>query len=182
MNAGRRRTKIVCTIGPASASAEVVGALVDAGMDAGRLNFSHGTHEQHAERALLVREAQASSRSPARPDRRPAGAEAPARGSSSSPRTLATGEDVTITGDERADDGELPVAPAALFEALQPGHEVLIDDGLVRLRVLDVQTRRAACTVVAGGEVAAHKGVNLPGIPLPNPSLTDKDRGTSSSH
>jgi pyruvate kinase len=175
VNAGRRRTKIVCTIGPASASAEVVRALVDAGMDAGRLNFSHGTHEQHAERARLVREAQ---RRVGRPLALIADLQGPKLrlGELSSPRTLATGEEVTITGDERADDGELPVAPAALFEALQPGHEVLIDDGLVRLRVLDVQTRRAACTVVAGGEVAAHKGVNLPGIPLPIPSLTDKDR------
>jgi pyruvate kinase len=134
VNAGRRRTKIVCTIGPASSTVEVVSALVDAGTDAARLNFSHGTHAEHAERARLVRETQARV---GRPLALIADLQGPKLrlGELHWPVTLAAGQRVTIAGESVAADGELPVAPAVLFDALEPGHEVLIDDGLVRLRV-----------------------------------------------
>jgi pyruvate kinase len=175
VNAGRRRTKIVCTIGPASSSERVVGALVEAGMDAARLNFSHGTHEEHAERARLVRETQARV---SRPLALIADLQGPKLrlGELHWPLTLAAGQRVTIAGEAVAVDGELPVAPPVLFDVLEPGHDVLIDDGLVRLRVEEVGSGKALCAVVVGGEVAAHKGVNLPGVPLPVPSLTEKDR------
>src|SRR4029079_12675199 len=70
---------------------------------------------------------------------------------------------------------DLPVAPAVIGDVLAPGNDVLIDDGLVRLRVEEVDSGRARCTVVVGGTVNSHKGVNLPGVPLPIPSLTPKD-------
>src|SRR5439155_23173367 len=85
------------------------------------------------------------------------------------------GQDVVVTGDGAAGGGELPVHPAVIGEVLKPGNDVLIDDGLVRLRVEDVERGRARCTVLVGGPVTAHKGVNLPGVPLPIPSLTKKD-------
>jgi pyruvate kinase len=176
VNVGRRRTKIVCTIGPASSSPEVVGALVDAGMDAARLNFSHGTRDEHAERARIVRETQGRV---GRPLALIADLQGPKLrlGDLHWPVTLAAGQEVTIAGEGEASDGELPVAPPVLFDALLPGHDVLIDDGLVRLRVVDVAAGRAVCSVIVGGEVTAHKGVNLPGVSLPVPSLTEKDRG-----
>ena len=75
-----------------------------------------------------------------------------------------------------AGDGDLPVSPPVLPQVLRPGHDVLIDDGRVRLRVDGVEGGRVASTVVIGGVVEAHKGVNVPGVPIPVPSLTEKDR------
>jgi len=85
------------------------------------------------------------------------------------------GEDVLVVGEQQAVDSELPIAPAVIGEVLRPGHDILIDDGLVRLTVTEVEHGRAMCRVVVGGEVKSHKGVNLPGVPIPIPSLTKKD-------
>jgi len=81
----------------------------------------------------------------------------------------------TCTTTASANSGELTIAPAAVGEMLEPGHEVLIDDGLVRLRVDTMVDGCADCTVVVGGRITSHKGVNLPGVPIPIPSLTEKD-------
>jgi pyruvate kinase len=172
--ADRRRTKIVATLGPASSTREVIRSLIDAGMDAARLNLSHGTHDDHTERARLVRELQEEV---ARPLALMADLQGPKLriGEIDGPRVLLQGDEVIVVGEEQASDGELPVAPAVIGDVLRPGHDVLIDDGLVRLSVEDVESGRARCRVVVGGEVKAHKGVNLPGVPIPIPSLTPKD-------
>jgi pyruvate kinase len=170
-----RRTKIVATIGPASSSPERVRELVESGMDAARLNFSHGSKDDHAERAKLIRDAE---RDAGRPLALIADLQGPKFrvGNLAEPLKLATGEDVTVVvGDDGAQNGELPIAPAAIGEVLRPGHEVLIDDGLVRLQVEEVQEGRARCGVIVGGRVTSQKGVNLPGVPIPIPSLTRKD-------
>jgi len=169
-----RRTKVVATIGPASGTAEGVRALVEAGMDAARLNLSHGSRDEHAERARLVREAEVGL---GRPLALIADLQGPKLriGELPGPVTLTSGEDVVVVGKESTRDGELPVLPAVIGEVLQPGHEVLIDDGLVRLRVERVKRGRAECLVLAGGLVSSHKGVNVPGVPVPIPSLTRKD-------
>jgi len=168
------RTKIVGTIGPASSSKEVLTELVHAGMDGARLNFSHGSHQDHADRARLLRDVQ---REVGRPLALIADLQGPKLriGELDEPVTLVRGEQIDVIGEERSDNGALPVLPAVVSEMLQPGHEVLIDDGLVRLHVDSVKGGRAACTVVEGGRVSAHKGVNVPGVPLPIPSLTRKD-------
>jgi pyruvate kinase len=170
----RRRTKIVATLGPVSSSPEAVRALVDAGVDVARLNLSHGDHEDHTERARLVREIQAEI---GRPLAIIADLQGPKLriGELPGPRVLLKDEEVTVVGEEQAANGELPVAPAVIGEVLRPGHEVLIDDGLVRLAVEEVTGGRVRCRVIVGGEVKAHKGVNLPGVPVPIPSLTKKD-------
>src|SRR6266571_6881699 len=169
-----RRTKIVATIGPASASPEQFAALVNAGMDGARLNLSHGTHEEHRERARAVRATEAEI---GRPIALIADLQGPKLriGELDGPVTLTRGEEVVVAGGERFDDGELPVSPAVISEVLQPGHEVLIDDGLVRLRVETIEQGRARCAVLTGGVVTSHKGVNLPGVPIPIPSITRKD-------
>jgi pyruvate kinase len=143
-------------------------------MDAARLNLSHGTHEDHTERARLVREIQEEV---GRPLALMADLQGPKLriGELEGPRVLLQGDEVTVVGEEQASDGELPVAPAVIGDVLRPGHDVLIDDGLVRLSVEEVASGRARCRVVVGGEVKAHKGVNLPGVPIPIPSLTPKD-------
>src|SRR3954470_2526692 len=169
-----RRTKIVATIGPASCTPGVLKQLVEAGMDGARLNLSHGTHDEHRERARLVRAVEAEL---GRPISLIADLQGPKLriGELESPVTLSRGENILVAGGETSDDGELPVSPAVIGEVLQPGHEVLIDDGLVRLRVEQVESGRARCAVVTGGVVSSHKGVNLPGVPIPIPSITRKD-------
>jgi len=170
----QRRTKIVATLGPASGSADGLRALIGAGVDAVRLNLSHGTHEEHAERAWLAREIASQI---GRPVAVIADLQGPKLriGDLPQPVVLRKGEQITICAEEVATDGELPVAPAVIGDVLQPGHDVLIDDGLVRLRVDEVSHGRARCAVLVGGAITSHKGVNLPGVPLPIPSLTRKD-------
>jgi pyruvate kinase len=168
-----RRTKIVATLGPASATPELVLGLARAGMDGARLNFSHGTHEQHAEYAQLVRAAQEEV---GRPIALIADLQGPKLRIGELERTITLGEgdEVVVTGDA-APDGHLPVRPSVVGQVLQPGHDVLIDDGLVRLRVEAVEKGNARCVVVVGGAVSAHKGVNVPGVPVPIPAITRKD-------
>jgi pyruvate kinase len=170
----RRRTKIVATLGPASSSTEALHALIDAGMDVARLNLSHGDHDDHTARARLVRGIQEEI---GRPLAIIADLQGPKLriGDLPRPRNLLKDEEITVIGEAHAANGELPVMPAVIGEVLRPGHEVLIDDGLVRLAVEDVSAGRVRCRVVVGGEVKAHKGVNLPGVPVPIPSLTEKD-------
>jgi pyruvate kinase len=169
-----RRTKIVATLGPASESRERLRALIEAGVDAVRFNLSHGTHEGHSQRAWLVREIAAEV---GRPIALIADLQGPKLriGELAEPVVLHKGDQIKVCAEEAATDGELPIAPAVIGDVLQPGHEVLIDDGLVRLRVDDVEGGRATCAVVVGGLVSSHKGVNLPGVPVPIPSLTRKD-------
>jgi pyruvate kinase len=169
-----RRTKIVATIGPASSDDAVVAALIEAGMDGARMNLSHGTHEDHARTAELVRTAEAEA---GRSISLIADLQGPKLriGDLPGPVALAGGDSVVIAGEELASGDDIPVSPSVLGSVLRPGHEVLIDDGHIRLRVDRVDGGRAACTVVVGGVVASHKGVNLPGVPLPIPSLTRKD-------
>jgi pyruvate kinase len=170
----RRRTKIVATIGPVSSTHDVVRELVDAGVDAIRLNLSHGTHHDHAARARVVREVQEET---GKPLALIADLQGPKLriGDLLGPRTLLKDEEVVVVGEQSAADGELPVLPAVISEVLRPGHDVLIDDGLVRLTVQEVVHGKARCRVIVGGEVKSHKGVNLPGVPIPIPSLTKKD-------
>jgi pyruvate kinase len=173
-NAARRRTKIVATIGPASSDRETMRALVAAGMDGARLNFSHGTHEEHAERVRILREVQQE-------DGRPLALIADLQGPKlrvgelPEPVELERGQDVELVGGEFPDNGALPVSPAVIGDVLRPGNDVLIDDGLIRLKVESVEHGRVRCAVLVGGSVGAHKGVNLPGVPVPIPSLTQKD-------
>ena len=169
-----RRTKIVATIGPSSASPEVIAALIEAGMDGARLNLSHGTQDDHARTAELIREAEKDA---GRSIALIADLQGPKLrvGDIAYDVVLEDGDTIVIAGEDVAQGDDLPIAPAVLGSVLRPGNDVLIDDGLVRLRVENVERGRARCAVIAGGSIRAHKGVNLPGIPLPIPSLTRKD-------
>jgi pyruvate kinase len=152
----------------------MIGALIEAGMDGARLNLSHGTQEDHARTAELVREAEKDA---GRSIALIADLQGPKLrvGDLEEEILLEDGDSVVIAGEDLAQPDDVPIAPAVLGSVLRPGGDVLIDDGLVRLRVEAVERGRARCAVVAGGPVRAHKGVNLPGVPLPIPSLTRKD-------
>ena len=144
-------------------------------MDGARLNFSHGTHEEHAERAELIRAAQEKAR---RPLAIIADLQGPKLriGKLAQPRVLAEGDQVVVVGSgDGSADGHLPVSPPVLPEVLRRGDDILIDDGLVHLRVEAVEAGRVEAVVLAGGAVSANKGVNVPGVPLPIPSVTEKD-------
>ncbi len=169
-----RRTKIVATIGPASSDERTLARLIDAGMDGARLNFSHGAHEEKERSARLVREAQAAA---GRPIALIADLQGPKLrvGRLAEPVDLEVGETIVIAGPEAARENDLPVAPPVLASVIQPEQDVLVDDGQVRLRVVTVDEGRILCRVVTGGVVEPHKGVNVPGLPLPVPSLTEKD-------
>jgi pyruvate kinase len=170
----RRRTKIVATLGPSSTDPARLRELVAAGMNAARLNLSHGSHDEHAARAQLVRDVEADAGSPLALI---ADLQGPKLriGDLDEPVTLTRGQEIGIVGETVSTNGDLPVSPAVISDVLQPGHDVLIDDGLVRLHVDRVEEGRACCSVVVGGRVSSHKGVNLPGVPIPIPSLTRKD-------
>jgi pyruvate kinase len=167
-----RRTKIVATIGPASSGR--IDELIGAGMDAARLNFSHGTHDDHARSAEQVRSAQEQH---GKPLALIADLQGPKIRVADLPEAivLVRGDEVVIGPDGDTPGVDLPVSPAVVGEVLAPGNDVLIDDGHVRLRVERIERPRAVCSVVIGGRVEPHKGVNLPGVPLPIPSLTPKD-------
>ncbi len=143
-------------------------------MDGARLNMSHGSREDHAQRARHVRE---SEEAVGRAVALIADLQGPKLrvGVLPEPVLLTRGEQIVVAGEDTARDGDLPVSPSVLGSVLVPGKDVLIDDGHVRLTVRAVEQGRARCEVVVGGTVTSHKGVNLPGVSLPIPSLTRKD-------
>lgn len=169
------RTKIVCTLGPASSSREVIGALIDAGLDVARVNFSHGTHAEHAERIALVRSLAAERK---RPVAILGDLQGPRIrvGDLDTPVTIAPGDEVVLCREDEARGDELPVTYDDIAKDVHAGDRVLIDDGLMELVVLDVRGDRVVTRVLHGGTVHRHKGLNLPGVQVSAPSITEKDR------
>ena len=169
------RTKIVCTLGPATATAETIDSLMDAGLDVARINFSHGTHEQHTRTIALVRELGARRR---RPIAILGDLQGPRIriGDLATPRILEPGSDVVFCPEDSATGSEMPVTYEGLAKDVHDGDRILVDDGLIELVVLDVKAPRVTARVVHGGEVKSHKGINLPGVNVSAPSITEKDR------
>ncbi|HEX5435786.1 MAG TPA: pyruvate kinase [Gemmatimonadaceae bacterium] len=169
------RTKIVCTVGPACASAAEVCALMRAGLNVARINFSHGTHEGHAAVIATIRE---QARELGRPVAILGDLQGPRIrvGALPEPVSLLEGMDVLLAPEATAVAGEIPVTYAALAEDVHVGDRVLMDDGLIDLVVLDVHDARVRARVVHGGTLRSHKGINLPGVAVSAPSVTDKDR------
>jgi pyruvate kinase len=169
-----RRTKIVCTLGPASAEKSQIQRLVNAGMDVARINFSHADHAYHARTINAVREVAAESD---RPIAILADLQGPKIrvGVLREPLTLRPGDTVTLApeGEHRGD--ELPTTYAQLASDLEVGDVVLFADGLMELIVEDVHPPRVSMRVIHGGILTSNKGINLPGIRVSAPSLTEKD-------
>jgi len=169
-----RRTKIVCTIGPASSDPETIEQLAWSGMDAARLNFSHGDQEMHRETLASVRRAQALI---GRPLAVIADLQGPKIriGRIGEPRSVNPGDTLVLTAPGQGAPGDLDVTFAGIADTVSPGREVLINDGMVRARVASVEGARVITRVEVGGLISSGKGVNLPGTYLPIPSLTEKD-------
>jgi len=172
-----RRAKIICTLGPATSSPEKIRALVDAGMDVARLNFSHGTREEHAEVYRYVREASDASQHAVAVLVDLQGPKIRLGEFEDGGVTLAPGDRFTITTEPVEGTRELASTTYSfLAKDVTPGSRLLIDDGRVALRVDDTDGVRVRTTCVEGGRISDHKGINLPGVRVSAPSLSGKDR------
>ena len=172
-----RRARILATLGPASSSLEQIRALAQAGANVFRLNFSHGTHEDHAERHRLIRQVEQELG-------RPIGILMDLQGPKLRVGRIAEGKTVLTAGQAfrlDLDPAEGDAARANLphpeiFAALEDGTDLLLDDGKLRLRVDRHGPDFAETTVLVGGPLSDRKGVNVPGVILPISPLTPKDR------
>ncbi len=171
-----RRAKIVCTLGPASSSPEMIAALVEAGMDCARLNFSHGTHEDHARTAALVREAASKARRPIAILADLCGPKMRVGKFPNGPIELREGARFTLTNrDVPGDETQVSHSYPPLAHDVVPGDHILLDDGLLRLRVVETTDDDVVTEVEVGGTLSDRKGLNVPGAKLSTPALTDKD-------
>jgi pyruvate kinase len=171
-----RRAKIVCTLGPATATPERIRGLVEAGMDVARLNFSHGTHDDHRRMYQMVRAAADATG-------RAVGVLADLQGPkirlgrfAAGPVEWRTGAHVVLTSDRiDGDAGRVSVTYQALPREVRPGDRLLVDDGRLALEVIAVDGPDVRCLVVEGGQVSNHKGLSLPNVAISAPALSDKD-------
>jgi len=168
------RTKIVCTLGPSTATDDAIRGLIEAGMNVARVNFSHGTHDQHAATIAMVRRLAEES---GKPIAILGDLQGPRIriGDLARPITLTVGGDVTLVHEGEETNAEIPVTYDQLANDVRVGDRILIDDGLIELVALDVGNSRVKARVLNGGELKSHKGLNLPGIQVSAPSITDKD-------
>lgn len=170
-------TKIVCTLGPATESPEVLRGMIRAGMTVARLNFSHGTAENKSQTAALVRRIAAEE-----------GRYVALMGDLQGPKIrvgtlppagvwLTEGTEITLTADPVQDPlTEIPFPHADIIPDIRPGNQILLDDGALELEALAVFPTHLRCRVRVGGLLTSNKGVNLPGAPLKIPALTEKDK------
>ena len=171
-----RRTKIVCTIGPATASEEQLRALVDAGMDVARLNFSHGAHDWHREIVPRIRRVAAAAGRPVAILQDLGGPKVRAANLSADPLDLDVDDAVTINPTDEAGQAMwIRLSIPRISQELSPGDRILLTDGAVELSVLALAGDGARCRVVRAGRVRHRSGTNFPDTGLSLPSLTPKD-------
>jgi pyruvate kinase len=172
-----RRAKIVATLGPASSTEETFRALVRAGLDVARLNFSHGSHEQKSELIAMVRKV-------AKEENKPICILADLQGPKirtgvlvdHKPVLLKAGERLVITPEQiEGTAARVSTVFTTLAENVVPGTQILLSDGLIELRVLEVVGADVVTEIVNGGQLGEKKGINLPGVAIKVPSLTEKD-------
>lgn len=172
-----RRTKIICTLGPATSSEEMIRRLIRAGMDVARINFSHGDHATHASAVQMVRAI-------AREERRNVAIMGDLQGPKLRVGELAGGQmrlqeggHVRLVAAASVEQGDtIPIPHQELIQHLRPGDVLLLDDGLMSLRVEEVGPAEAVGEVLAGGTLLSHKGISLPGAASSLPAITPKDR------
>lgn len=171
-----RKTKIVCTLGPATNDVEIMKQLIQNGMDAARINFSHGTYETHAETIAKLKQAREELNAPIPLILDTKGPEI--RVKTFKEDKVRLEEDATFTLTTREVEGDVNIVSvtyADLPKDVHRGSRILIDDGLIELKVEDITETDVVCRVVNGGVVKSRKGVNLPGVEVNLPSLMEKD-------
>ncbi len=172
-----KKTKIVCTIGPASQSVEVLERLIAAGMNVAPVNFSHGDLDRHRQTIANIRAAAAK-----------VGRRVAILGDLSGPKMrigklaaepvqLQRGQTFVLQTDEiTGDEQRVSMSFAKLPQVVHAGDRIFVNDGFIQLEVTEVRPREVVCQVLVGGELRSHKGVNLPGIDLGIGAFTDRDR------
>ncbi len=175
---GKRKAKIVGTIGPASSSEEVLEKLIEAGLNVARLNFSHGTHEDHAQRIATIRRVAERLNVTVAILQDLQGPKIRV-GNLNQPLLLKEGERIVFHAEDdpapAVSEQTVPVAFVELFDSVQTGDRLLLDDGRLALRVESTQPRSLVARVEVGGPLTSHKGINLPGVRLRISGFTDKD-------
>lgn len=169
-----KKTKIVATIGPASESEQALRKIIKAGLNVARLNFSHGTQEDHKERIIKIRKLSKELNKPIAILQDLQGPKIRLGNLKENSVMLKRDQVVRLSFGKTQVDETIPVQ-VDIFPFLKVGDAILINDGLVRLLVDKLDNGVAKCTVIAGGEIKPHKGVNLPDTQLPSMALTEKD-------
>ena len=171
-----RRTKIICTLGPAVDSPDMIRALIRGGMNAARFNFSHGTHEEQLARLQMFTSVRDSMGRPVATVLDTKGPEIRIRSFSTKTIELSAGDTFTLTAEDIVGDtGRVSVTYGNLPAEVEPEQMILIDDGLVGLQVREVRGKDIVCTVINGGTLSANKSINIPGAKIHLPSLTERD-------
>lgn len=172
-----RKTKIICTIGPASNTPEKIRSLILAGMDVARLNFSHGSYEDHVKVINLIREVSADVGKPVAILQDLQGPKIRTSKLKNGPLTLTPGQKFIITTEKIENtDSMVSTSYTDLAKDLGPGNTILIDDGLLELKVIESDGIKLICEVVHGGVLKDNKGINIPDVKLTAPALTEKDK------
>lgn len=171
-----RKAKIICTLGPASDTPEVIEGLIRAGMNVARLNFSHGTHDDHRRRVHTIRKASRKLGIPVAILQDVQGPKIRLGKFEGGQLLVKEGQTVTVTTRAVLGQGSIiPTPVRSLPKDVERGHVILLDDGRVRLRVLEVSGRDVTARVEVGGILKDHKGLNLPGAAISVPTITEKD-------
>lgn len=172
-----RKTKIVCTLGPATDNEDVLRQMMIEGMNVARCNFSHGTYEDHKKRMDMVKKLRKEVGKPVAILLDTKGPEVRVKDFKEGKVTLEEGQLFTLTADEVEGTKDIvSVTYNRLYEDLEEGMRVLIDDGLIEMTVEKVDKNNIVCRVINGGVVSNHKGVNVPDVDLSMPYISDKDR------
>ena len=171
-----RKTKIICTLGPAVDSPDMIRALIRGGMNAARFNFSHGTHEEQLARLQMFTGVRDSMGRPVATVLDTKGPEIRIRSFSTKTVELSAGDTFTLTAEDIVGDKDrVSVTYGDLPAEVEPEQMILIDDGLVGIQVREVRGKDIVCTVINGGTLSANKSINIPGAKIRLPSLTEKD-------
>jgi pyruvate kinase len=180
-----RKARIVATLGPSCKDEATLAALIDAGLDVARLNFSHGTHEEHAERIAMIRQLSQEKNKPVSILQDLQGPKLRVGNLPEQGIKLVFGQKVKLASVETSDGGVgagdgsstfIPMDVPDLAGALSVGNRILLDDGHMELKVTGISTNEIDADVVTGGLLTSHKGVNLPGSKLNIPGFTEKDK------
>ena len=172
-----RKTKIICTLGPATDDENVLRELILNGMNVARVNMSHGTHAEQKVRIDSVKKIREELDLPIAILLDTKGPEIRTGNFSGGPVTLEAGQEFTLTADDiDGDNTRCSVTYKTLPKELEEGNKILIDDGLIELRVTSLTEKDVVCKVINGGTVSSHKGINIPNVKLSLPFISEQDK------
>lgn len=173
-----QKTKMIFTIGPASDNEETLKEFIKIGMSAARLNFSHGTHETHKEKIELLKKVRKEMNSPTAIILDIKGPKIRTHNFINDGAELHIGDEFTfVCGEEILGNNErCSISYSELYKDVEVGGEILVDDGLLRFEIINIEEKQIKCKIIVGGIIKNHKGVNVPNISINLPAITEKDK------